>query len=92
MFFGGFETGWTAYPPLSVRGPMGIQLFFLGVYLAGWSSILGSLNLIVTIIRMRANGMTMFKMPIFVWAVLATSIMAMTATQLIGLFFPVGYV
>ena len=87
MFFGGFETGWTAYPPLSVRGPMGIQLFFLGVYLAGWSSILGSLNLIVTIIKMRARGMTPFKMPIFVWAVLATSIMAMTATQLIGLSF-----
>jgi len=87
MFFGGFETGWTAYPPLSVRGPMGIQMFFLGVYIAGWSSILGSLNLIVTIIKMRAPGMTLFKMPIFVWAVLATSIMAMTATQLIGLSF-----
>lgn len=87
MLFGGFETGWTAYPPLSVRGPMGIQMFFLGVYIAGWSSILGSLNLIVTIIKMRAPGMTLFKMPIFVWAVLATSIMAMTATQLIGLSF-----
>ena len=87
MFFGGFETGWTAYPPLSVRGPMGIQMFFLGVYIAGWSSILGSLNLIVTIIKMRVPGMTLFRMPIFVWAVLATSIMAMTATQLIGLSF-----
>ena len=87
MLFGGFETGWTAYPPLSVRGPMGIQMFFLGVYIAGWSSILGSLNLIVTIIKMRVPGMTLFKMPIFVWAVLATSIMAMTATQLIGLSF-----
>ena len=87
MLFGGFETGWTAYPPLSVRGPMGIQMFFLGVYIAGWSSILGSLNLIVTIIKMRVPGMTLFRMPIFVWAVLATSIMAMTATQLIGLSF-----
>lgn len=87
MFFGGFETGWTAYPPNSVRGPMGIQMFFLGVYIAGWSSILGALNLVVTIIRMRAKGMNMFRIPIFVWSVLATSLMAMTATQLIGLSF-----
>lgn len=87
MFFGGFETGWTAYPPLSVRGPMGIQMFFLGVYIAGWSSILGALNLIATILKMRTKGMNMFRMPIFVWSVLATSIMAMTATQLIGLSF-----
>ncbi len=87
MFFGGFETGWTAYPPNSVRGPMGIQMFFLGVYIAGWSSILGALNLVATIIRMRAKGMNMFRIPIFAWSVLATSIMAMTATQLIGLSF-----
>jgi cytochrome c oxidase subunit 1 len=87
MFFGGFETGWTAYPPLSVRGPMGIQMFFLGVYIAGWSSILGSLNLVTTIIKMRGRGMNLFRMPIFGWSVLATSIMALTATQLIGLSF-----
>jgi len=87
MFFGGFETGWTAYPPLSVRGPMGIQMFFLGVYFAGWSSILGSLNLIATILKMRSPGMKMFRLPILTWSVLATSIMALTATQLIGLSF-----
>ncbi|PKN85300.1 MAG: cytochrome C oxidase subunit I [Chloroflexi bacterium HGW-Chloroflexi-8] len=87
MFFGGFETGWTAYPPLSVRGPMGIQMFFLGVYFAGWSSILGSLNLITTILKMRSPGMKMFRLPILTWSVLATSIMALTATQLIGLSF-----
>ncbi len=87
MPLGGFETGWTGYPPLSVRGPMGVQMFFLGVFFAGWSSILGALNLIATIIRERAKGMTLFKMPILVWAVLATSIMALTATQLIGLSF-----
>ncbi len=87
MFVGGFETGWTAYPPLSVRGPMGIQMFFLGVYIVGWSSILGSLNLIATILMMRAPGMTLFRMPIFAWAMLATSIISTTATQLIGLSF-----
>ena len=87
MPLGGFETGWTGYPPLSVRGPMGIQMFFLGVYFAGWSSILGALNLVATIIRERASGMNYFRMPIFVWAALATSMIAMTATQLIGLSF-----
>ncbi len=87
MPLGGFETGWTGYPPLSVRGPMGIQMFFLGVFFAGWSSILGALNLVVTIIRERTPGMNYFKMPIFAWAVLATSLIAMTATQLIGLSF-----
>jgi cytochrome c oxidase subunit 1 len=87
MLFGGFETGWTAYPPLSVRGPMGIQLFFAGVYIVGWSSILGALNLIVTTLKMRVKGMKLFVMPIFAWAVLATSIISLTATQLIGLSF-----
>ncbi|NMB87251.1 MAG: cytochrome C oxidase subunit I, partial [Chloroflexi bacterium] len=87
MFFGGFETGWTAYPPLSVRGPVGIQMFFLGVIINGWSSVLGGLNLIATILKMRTRGMTLFKMPIFAWSVLATSIITLTATQLIGISF-----
>lgn len=84
IFTGGFDTGWTGYPPLSLRAPLGIQMFFVAVFFAGWSSILGALNLITTILRLRAKGMTMFRMPIFAWAVLATSIMALTATQLIG--------
>ena len=84
IFTGGFDTGWTAYPPLSIRAPMGMQMFFVAVFFAGWSSILGALNLITTIIRMRAKGMRPFRMPIFVWASLATSIIALTATQLIG--------
>ena len=87
LFVGGFDTGWTAYPPLSIRAPLGMQMFFAGVYLAGWSSILGALNLIVTTIRMRAPGMNYFRMPIFAWSVLATSMIALTATQLIGLSF-----
>ena len=87
MPLGGFETGWTGYPPLSVRGPMGIQMFFLGVFFAGWSSILGALNLVATVIRERTPGMNLFRMPILVWGVFATSLMAMTATQLIGLSF-----
>ncbi len=87
LAFGGFDTGWTGYPPLSERAPLGMQMFFLGVAVAGWSSILGGLNLIVTVLRMRAKGMTAFKMPIFIWAAIATSLISSTATQLIGLSF-----
>ncbi len=87
LFLGGFDTGWTGYPPLSTRAPLGMQMFFLGVYLFGLSSILGSLNIIVTVIRMRAPGMGYFRMPIFVWTALATSIISLTATQLIALSF-----
>src|SRR4030067_1705043 len=54
LFLGGFDTGWTGYPPLSARAPLGIQMFFLGVYLFGLSSILGSVNVIATILLMRA--------------------------------------
>jgi cytochrome c oxidase subunit I len=87
LFLGGFDTGWTGYPPLSIRAPIGIQMFLFGVYLIGLSSITGSINVIVTVLRMRAPGMGMFKMPIFVWAALATALIQFTATQLIGLSF-----
>ena len=87
IFIGGWDTGWTGYPPLSVRAPLGMQLFFLGVYFIGLSSIVGSTNLLVTVARMRSPGMGLFRMPIFVWAAVATSIIQLTATQLIGLSF-----
>ena len=84
IFFGGWDGGWTAYPPLSARGPIGYQFMFLAIYLIGLSSILGAINLIVTILTMRPKGMSLFRMPIFCWAVLATSIIQFTATQAIG--------
>jgi cytochrome c oxidase subunit I len=87
LFLGGFDTGWTGYPPLSVRAPLGMQMFFLGVYLFGLSSILGALNIIATILTLRAKGMSLFRTPIFVWAALATAIISLTATQLIALSF-----
>ena len=87
MFFGGFDTGWVGYPPLSLRAPIGMEMFLIGVYLIGLSSISGAINVIVTIFTMRAKGMSMFKMPIFAWAALATSLIQFTATQLIGLSF-----
>ena len=62
-------------------------MFFLGVAVAGWASILGGLNLLASVLRMRAKGITPFRMPIFVWAAIATSLISTTATQLIGLSF-----
>ena len=89
-FLGGFDSGWTAYPPLSTSGPVGYQFLFLGVYFIGLSSILGSINLIVTILTMRPPGMDLFRIPIFCWAVLATSLIQLTATQAIGTAFLMG--
>jgi cytochrome c oxidase subunit 1 len=88
ILLGGVDAGWTGYPPLSENlAKIGFSMFFLGVYVIGLSSILGALNLITTIIRMRAPGLSYFRMPIFVWSVLATMIISLTATQLIGLSF-----
>ena len=86
LFFG-WDGGWTVYPPLSIVGSVGYQFVFYAVFSIGLSSILGSLNLIATILRMRPPGMSLFRMPIFCWAVLATSMIQLTATQFIGMSF-----
>ncbi|AWW35693.1 cytochrome c oxidase subunit I [Streptomyces cadmiisoli] len=87
--FGGFITpegaadfGWTAYTPLSgpTRAPqLGGDLWIMGLALAGFGTILGSVNFITTVICMRAPGMTMFRMPIFTWNVLLTSVLVLLA-------------
>ncbi len=65
--------GWTLYPPLSVRATMGMDFIILSVHLLGISSILASINIIATILNMRAPGMTLMKMPLFVWTWLVTA-------------------
>ena len=87
LFTGGFDTGWTGYPPLGVKAPLGAQFFYLGVFAIGLSSILGSVNFLTTILKMRAPGMSLFRMPIFVWGMFATSIIQLVATQFIGMAF-----
>ncbi len=79
---GAASFGWFAYAPLSnsIHSPgMGHDLWIMGLYLLGLSSILGAVNFITTIITMRAPGMTMFRMPIFCWNILVTSLMIIIA-------------
>ncbi len=81
---GAFDAGWTGYAPLSTGAPLGQSFFNLGVQFAGFSSILAALNFLVTMVTMRAPGMTWFRMPLLAWANLATSILIVGATPFIA--------
>jgi cytochrome c oxidase subunit 1 len=81
---GSFASGWTAYAPLSTSAPMGQDFFTIGVQFAGASSIATALNFLVTIITMRAPGMSFFRMPLLVWANFSTSLLVVIATPFIA--------
>ncbi|HEY1330603.1 MAG TPA: cbb3-type cytochrome c oxidase subunit I, partial [Actinomycetota bacterium] len=72
---GAFATGWTSYAPLATDQPLGQVFFNMGVQWAGASSIMTALNFLVTIITMRAPGMTFWRMPLLVWANFTTSLL-----------------
>ncbi len=74
------EAGWTEYPPISLQGPPGTSLWAAAIFLIGISSTMTGLNFMVTILKMRAPGMTFTRMPLFVWAQFATAILNMVAT------------
>ncbi len=82
---GAFACGWTGYAPLcSTHQPMGSIFFQMGVQWAGASSIMTALNFLVTIITMRAPGMTFWRMPLLVWANFTTSLLVVLATPFIA--------
>ena len=81
---GAFNTGWTAYAPLSTDAPLGQKFFTIGVQFAGTSSIMTALNFLVTIITMRAPGMTFWRMPLLVWANFTTSLLVVIATPFVA--------
>jgi cytochrome c oxidase subunit 1 len=81
---GAFASGWTAYAPLSTSMPLGQLFFTLGIQFAGFSSIATALNFLVTIITMRAPGMSFFRLPLLVWANFSTSLLVVIATPFIA--------
>ncbi len=79
------DTGWTFYAPYSTRSGTNVSLAVLGAFVLGFSSILTGVNFITTIHRMRAKGMSWFKMPLFVWTLYATAWIQVLATPILGI-------
>ena len=85
LLFGSFlwgapEAGWTEYPPISLEQSFGTSMWCMAIFLIGVSSTITGLNFLVTIIKMRAPGMTWTRMPLFVWATAVTAFLSFIAT------------
>src|SRR6266536_2507165 len=86
LITGGLDTGWTFYTPFStVSSTTAVIPAALGIFITGFSSILTGLNFIVTIHRMRAPGMTWFRLPLFIWSLYATSVIMLLATPVLAI-------
>ncbi len=86
LFRGGIDTGWTFYTPYSSSFAKGeVSLAIVGVFLAGFASIFTGINFLVTIHKMRAPGMTWFRLPLFVWAMYATSLIQVLGTPVVAI-------
>jgi cytochrome c oxidase subunit 1 len=85
MLIGGVDTGWTFYTPFSTSyANTYVILTAVGIFISGFSTILTGLNFIVTIHRMRAPGLTWFRLPLFIWSMYATSIIIVLGTPVIA--------
>jgi len=86
LFRGGIDTGWTFYTPYSSSFAKGeVSLAIVGIFLAGFASIFTGINFLVTIHKMRAPGMTWFRLPLFVWAMYATSLIQVLGTPVVAI-------
>ena len=86
MLHGGIDTGWTFYTPYSTNyAATHVLPTAVGVFIAGFASILTGLNFIVTVHRMRAPGLTWFRLPLFVWSLYATSIIQILGTPVVAI-------
>ena len=85
IVLGGFDTGWTFYAPYSIYTDQAVVTIGLAVFILGFSSILTGLNFIVTVHKLRAPGMSWFRMPLFVWALYSTSLLQVLATPVLGI-------
>jgi cytochrome c oxidase subunit 1 len=85
LFLKGVDTGWTFYAPYSIRSGSSATLVLLGAFIMGFSSILTGLNFIVTVHKLRAPGLTWGRLPLFVWALYATSIIQVLATPVLAI-------
>lgn len=85
LFYGGADTGWTFYTPYSIETSNGTTFVVLGAFIIGFSSILTGLNFIVTIHKLRAPGMTFWRMPLFVWSLYSTAVIQVLATPILAI-------
>jgi cytochrome c oxidase subunit I len=84
FLLGAPAAGWTEYPPMSLQGAPGTSMWCAAIFLVGVSSTLTGINFLVTILKMRAPGMTFTRMPLFVWGQFATAPLLMIATTALG--------
>ncbi len=85
FIFGGAQSGWTSYPPLSlITANTAQSMWILAIILGGTSSILGAVNFVVTLFKLRVPGLRWDQLPLFCWAILATSILALFSTPVLA--------
>jgi cytochrome c oxidase subunit 1 len=85
IIMGSVDTGWTFYTPYSTTTGTAVISMTLGAFILGFSSIFTGLNFIVTVHKLRPEGMTWFKMPLFVWGIYSTAIIQVLATPVLGI-------
>lgn len=85
LLYNGVDTGWTFYTPYSIDTNNGTTWVVVGAFIIGFSSILTGLNFVATVHKLRAPGMSFWRMPLFVWALYSTAILQILATPVLGI-------